>query len=414
MNPRIDCLKIFQESIRRSYPKLLLEKFLSSLPPISEIDAPHYALSIGKAAHSMAQAFQGYYKRNVEGVVVTKYGHSSGSIPGFKILECGHPIPDRNSLLAGREIINWIQTVPESAKIILLLSGGASSLVEILPSGIDLEDLQLLNQRLLRSGASVQEMNAVRKCVSRFKGGGLLELAYPRKVITFALSDVIGNDPGSIGSGPSIWDKDNDLANQVIQKYNIELPKPILECLCKIRQSKNPISETSFHIIGSLESTLREAKSISESFGYRTNILTSEWTQPADATGIFLANQCKKLRMGELLLLGGETVVEVKGNGKGGRNQQVALSAAVQLRRSNTAGTVASLATDGTDGPTDACGGIVDRNSVIRMEEAHIHPEEYLEQNNAYFALEASGDLIRTGPTGTNVNDIMFVFGGNS
>ncbi len=379
-------------------------------------DTRFTVVSIGKAAWRMANACSSYLKDSIKcGYVITKYGHSKGNIPGFEIFEAGHPIPDSNGIAATKYVLGKTSDMTESDTVLFLVSGGGSALFESPLEGISLEDIRVLTDKLLKSGASIGEINCVRKKLSRIKGGGFLNIVSPAKVITLSLSDVLGDDPATIASGPTVPDgTDNGNVRNILSKYKINANDSIRAAL-ETRAEIKSCSKSDYKIIGSLDRACDAACNICRELGYEPFMLSSAVDCEAREAGKFLASIAKSVSANKTgfkkpvaFILGGETVVTIKGNGKGGRNQELSLSAAISIRGLHDV-IIASVGTDGTDGPTDAAGGIVSGDSVERMLKNGIVPEKYLENNDSYTALSANGDIVKTGPTGTNVNDLMFI-----
>ena len=343
-----------------------------------------------------------------KGLVITKYDHSCGTIPGFEIIEAGHPILDENSFRGTKRALELTEKLGPCDTVLFLLSGGGSALFEL--SELDIGQLQSINSQLLGSGASIQEINTVRKRLSQVKGGRFAQSCAPAKVVGLLLSDVLGNQPDMIASGPVCVDETTcDQALQIVEKYNIQLSAKAKELL----QTETPkeLPDVTHIICGDVRQLCEAAAEECCRLGYTPILITSELCCEAKAAGSFLAsiarshiNDRKKLAY----IAGGETVVHLKGNGLGGRNQELALAAAEGIAGlSNVA--IFSVGSDGTDGPTDAAGGFVDGQTKARLEALGIQISDVLAENDAYHALEREGGLIKTGATGTNVNDVSIV-----
>jgi len=337
------------------------------------------------------------------GFVVTK---RDGTEPlPWPAIEAGHPLPDESSLDAGEKLIRFVQTIPQNAQVLVLLSGGASALVEALPAGVGLREWQDINRWLLASGFDIHAMNAVRKRISRIKGGRLAQLLYPRKVLCLAISDVPGDAPRSIGSGPLTADEAGvvpDLAGapeslQVALVKAPPLPKADDPCFRNIE----------FNIIATLATAKQAAAEAARKLGYPVNVHPEFIEGDAIEAGARLARELLESPPDVVHVWGGETTVKLPLRpGRGGRNQSLALSAALALQSHKNVWLLAA-GTDGTDGPTEDAGALVDGETVTRGELHGPIAREALARADAGTFLEASGDLVHTGPTGTNVMDLI-------
>lgn len=408
---RDDALNIAKYAINEMMPE---KKTQSVLERIS-ISGDVYVLAVGKAAWKMAKAaretLEEKYRR---GIVITKYGHDFGEIADSTVYEAGHPVVDERSLKATAEALKLADSLGEDDCLLFLLSGGGSALFEYPVSNVELGQLQSLTDQLLSSGADIVEMNTIRKRLSAVKGGRFAERVAPAKIITLILSDVIGDKIDTIASGPCCVDESTDEdVLRIIQTRNLEVDETVWEALHEpLPRSLTNVETT---VIGSLNELCNYAKSQAESLGYKTFLMTSSLQCEARDAGSFLAAIARGLERESssfskpcALILGGETVVNIRGNGKGGRNQELALSAAIGMKDLQKT-VLLSVGSDGTDGPTDAAGGIVDGFTVSRMQRSSYCPMEVLKNNDSYHGLLASGDLVKTGPTGTNVNDLIIL-----
>jgi len=414
---RSDAAKIITDSIQSVLPYDSVRNVLSQ----REFDEPVTLFAIGKAAWTMASAAVKELGDKLSGgVVLTKYGHSQGPLSQLEIIEAGHPAPDGNSVRGTRRIIEVATALSQSDEVLLLLSGGGSSLFESPVDGVMLEDVIDITNQLLCRGADIVEINTVRKRFSAVKGGRFARICAPATIFAVVLSDVIGNRLDSIASGPVTADMStSDQALAVIKKYNVHIGDELLPVL----QTETPkqIDNCEAVIAGSVDQLCESAASVAERLGYRPLVLTSYLQCEAREAGRYMASLAKEALKPDskpygieppcVLIAGGETVVRVTGKGKGGRNQELALSAAIEIAQLHNA-VIGSVGSDGTDGPTDAAGGIVDGGSVARIAAGGMEPEVYLDNNDSYHALEKSNDLVVTGPTGTNVNDLVFVLCG--
>lgn len=359
-------------------------------------------VSIGKASWTMAKAASDKLKDRIkQGVVITKYNHSKGEIDNFKIFEAGHPIVDENSIKATEYVLNITANLKESDKVLFLVSGGGSALFE--KPLIDLTTLQDINNQLLKSGANINEINMIRKKLSAVKGGKFAKHVYPAYIDTYILSDVIGNDLSSIASGPQAIDKTSkeDIIN-ILDIYQLNINEDIKKLL--LVDSVTDIDNVNNTFVSSVEQLCEETKIILESLGYKTKIVESNYTGEAKDLGEVLGRKALEFQTTTeslAFIYGGEAVVKVKGNGLGGRNQELALASAKYLKDCNNT-CVFAFGSDGTDGPTDAAGGYVDCDTYSKIRNI----DEYLDNNDAYHALSISNGLLMTGPTGSNVNDI--------
>jgi len=351
------------------------------------------------AAHSILQ------DQIADGIVITKYGHSKGPIGNLVIMESGHPIPDDNSYRAAEYVIEFVSSLTADDTVLFLVSGGGSALFE--KPLVSPEEFEDITTQLLRSGASIQEINTIRKRLSAVKGGRFAELCYPANIFSIVLSDIIGNPLDMIASGPAYPDASTtEDALRIIDKYKIKLSD--LGYAALIRPLPKTLNHVETVITGSVDQLCYAAAEVCSELGIKSQILTTSLTCTAKDAGSFLASiaQHHKSTTEPLAFIcGGETVVNVTGTGLGGRNQELALAAAPGISGIHHAA-VFSVGSDGTDGPTDAAGGYVDGFSLQKLEEQNCSVGRILAENDAYHALEIISGLIKTGPTGTNVNDL--------
>lgn len=366
-------------------------------------------VAAGKAAWQMAKAAVEYLGDAIErGVVVTKYDHVKGDIPGVDCYEAGHPVPDENSFRATQAAIDAVSGLTGSDTVLFLLSGGGSALFE--KPLISEEDLTRLTKELLACGADIVEMNTVRKRFSAVKGGKFAALCAPAQVFAVVLSDIIGDPLDMIASGPAYPDSStSEQAIAIAQKYHLTLTEQ-MEALLQVETPKK-LDNVTTQITGSVRELCRAAEGVCRELGYEPVVLTASLSCTARDAGVLLSNiaQYHQNRDKSLaFILGGETVVHLTGQGKGGRNQELALAAAPGIAGMEGVA-VFSLGSDGTDGPTDAAGGYVDGETYGALKEQGIEVYEVLQNNDAYHALSACGGLIKTGATGTNVNDVSLL-----
>lgn len=363
-------------------------------------------VAAGKAAWQMANAAVKEMPDISEGIVVTKYDHVKGDIPGITCCEAGHPVPDENSFSATRKALDLVRPLGEDDTVLFLLSGGGSALFEspLIPG----EELQDITKQLLACGADIVEINTIRKRLSAVKGGRFAEVAAPAKVYSIVLSDILGDPLDMIASGPAVPDSSTcQQAQEIAARYNLKLSDEARNLLGK--ETPKELSNVTSVITGSVRELCTAAANAAKDLGYEPVVLTDMLSCEARDAGSFLASiAISNSRKGDkklAFIAGGETVVHLKGTGKGGRNQELALSAAIGLNGLSNAA-VFSVGSDGTDGPTDAAGGYADGETVSDLKEKGLNINLYLDNNDAYNALKAVDGLIITGPTGTNVNDV--------
>lgn len=366
-------------------------------------------VAIGKAAWQMAKCgAECLGERLSAGIVITKYGHSKGKIEHCTIVEAGHPVPDENSFVGTRQAIKLVKNLNQEDTVIFLISGGGSALFE--NPLISSEELRDLTNQLLNCGADIVEMNTIRKRISAVKGGKFAKICEPAKVYAVVLSDILGDPLDMIASGPACSDSSTcEQALEIIDKYQISISEKILQLL-KIETPKF-LNNVETVVTGSVKELCTAAAKTCEKLGYKTTILTDQLECQAREAGSIMASIARTYKDSNkpiAFIAGGETVVKVKGNGKGGRNQELALAAAEGIDGLENV-VVFSVGSDGTDGPTDAAGGIVDGLTAMKLHNLGIDIHNVLERNDAYSSLKQVDGLIFTGPTGTNVNDIACV-----
>lgn len=374
-----------------------------------------FVVAVGKAAVAMARAAHAALGSLLTSAIVIA-PVKPPRLPRTIGFVAGHPVPDAAGARAGREVIKLLKAAEAKDLVLLLLSGGASSLMPAPVEGVSLRDKQRITRQLLARGAKVAELNAVRKRLSRLKGGGFADFAAPAPVITLALSDVPGDDPGTIGSGPTIKDPDAArLARKAIKKYlgADEIPPGIrraIEQSVKRGRSSN-IGATV--IIGAGRTFAEAAGKEAKKLGFHVSVKVDALAGEARQRGPKIVAAFQRLRGARphCLIVTGETVVTVRGHGRGGRNQELALAAAPALGRVGRKVVLAALATDGIDGNSPACGGLVDDHTGIRARERDVDIEKALDANDSTPALRQLGSLLVTGPTGTNVADVTIVLG---
>ena len=383
---------------------------------VPRLEGRVFGLGIGKAAIPMMDALADQIPL-AGGLAVTKFA-PRGRLKPYPVIEGGHPIPDGRSLEAGKRALDFISSLNEDDTLVCLISGGGSALVTA--PYVPLEDLQTLTSLLLSSGAPIDEINVLRRQLDRVKGGGLAR-GTKAKIISLILSDVIGNPLEAIASGPTVPDPTTrEDAMRILKKYQIEkqVPDSILqflesESLTFDFQQSIALEHIQNIIIGDNKLAALAAFEQAEHEGFYAEILTNELQGEAREVGRELAFRVRVDSSAKdrpfCLIAGGETTVTLTGNGKGGRNQELALSAVHELRGLENVMLIA-LGTDGDDGPTDAAGAVVTGESASRAASLGLDAEDSLSRNDAYPFFEALGDLLKPGPTGTNVNDLVFLF----
>lgn len=400
-----DAQKIIENALDKCRADNTVYAGLSQIP---EYTGKLIAISIGKAAWQMAEAAVKTGLCPDAGLIITKYGHSRGTLNYFEIMEAAHPIPDNNSVAAAEKALAMTEGLREDDLVLCLISGGASALFE--SPAIPLSELADVTGQLLSCGADITEINTIRKRLSQVKGGKFARHCAPAKVFSIILSDVLGDVPDMIASGPCCADPSTCAQAQAIaEKYALKLSDRAWELLSA--ETPKELCNTDFTMSGSVKVLCKAAEDCCRDLGYESVFLTDTLSCQAREAGAFLASiarshsgKGKKLAF----IAGGETVVKLTGQGKGGRNQELALSAAAGIAGLDNV-LVFSIGSDGTDGPTDAAGGIVSGETADALASIGVKIDDVLNNNDAYNALSRCGGLIITGPTGTNVNDLSCV-----
>ena len=391
-----------------------------------------YVIGVGKAVLPMALAVSDTLNDLLdEGVLITKHDDSeiqSKLSKKIRVLKGSHPVPTEQSINATRILLDMLRKTTSDDLVIGLISGGGSALMTYPDEEIGLSGLQNITSLLLKCGTTIEELNTIRKHLDKVKGGGLLRQILPAKSIHLILSDVLGDPLSMIASGPTCADSTTfEDCLKIIQKYKIEdqVDTKVLSYLKNgllglhaetIKDGDEILQDHKNIIVGSLSIAAETAYEQAEKLGYDAKILTTFLSGEAKDVGANLANQLVDLVNNRkrndkpiCLIAGGETTVTVTGEGKGGRNQELALSAAQVLGETNSCALI-SFATDGEDGPTDAAGGFVTGETLSIGINMNLNAQNFLENNNAYEYLARVGGLIKTGPTGTNVNDLVLMF----
>lgn len=403
MDFRSECDYIVKSSIGRVLPDEAVKRALigKKFP-----DGRILLVAVGKAAWSMANsAYEILGQRLSDGIVITKHGYSKGSIGNLRIFEAGHPIPDDDTFSATAEVLKMTENLSENDTVVFLLSGGGSALFE--KPLVSAAELQSITSQLLACGADIVEINTVRKRISKVKGGRFARHCEPAKIFAVVLSDIIGDPLDMIASGPAYPDGSTCAeALNIVQMYNLSISPEVEKCLNT--ETPKEITNVTTQITGSVRELCIAAADACRELGYEPVILTDCLACEARDAGKMLADKIlenAKCEKPLAFIAGGETVVHLKGKGKGGRNQEIAISAAKYISGMKNAA-VFSVGSDGTDGPTDAAGGYADGNTAGKLEALGIDIDAVLADNDAYNALFACGGLIITGATGTNVNDV--------
>ena len=391
---------IWTAAIRSVLPDEAVRRALEHFHPQGRV----FLVAAGKAAWQMAHAALAVLGRVDGGIVITKYGHVRGPLPGVTCCEAGHPVPDDNSFAATQRALALVSGLRGDDTVLFLLSGGGSALFEkpLLPA----EELQAITQELLACGADIVEINTIRKRLSAVKGGRFALACAPAAVYSVVLSDILGDPLDMIASGPACPDSSTCAqAAAIAEKYRLAL-SPAAAALLR-QETPKTLPNVTTKITGSVRELCRAAASACRNLGYEPVLLTDQLCCEAREAGSFLgsivrtqAGQGKKLAY----IAGGETIVHLTGKGLGGRNQELALAAAPAIAGLNAA--VFSVGSDGTDGPTDAAGGYVDGDTLAALEAGGWSGYAALQNNDSYHALKAVDGLIITGATGTNVNDV--------
>ncbi len=417
----VDPAEAVQHHLRRDGDTLHVGAHVYSLARFRRI----YVVGGGKASAAMAQAVESVLgDRVTAGVVNVRYNYAK-TTEIIQINEAGHPIPDEAGVIGTQQMVNLAREAGPDDLVLCLISGGGSALLTLPVAGVSLADIQQLTSALLRCGATINEMNAIRKHLSQIKGGHLARLAYPASLVSLIVSDVVGSPLDVIASGPTVPDSTTFAdARAVIERYGIagEMPASVMAHLGggspETPKPGDPIFERVQNLVVASNAVAAQAAlDKARALGFDSMILSTYVEGEArEVAKVFagiareIAAHARPLRRPACLIAGGETTVTLRGQGRGGRNQELALAAALGLDGLGAEAMVIGLATDGSDGPTDAAGGIADGTTLGRARALGLDPWAYLAENDSYTLLKRLGDLIVTGPTHTNVNDLTFVF----
>lgn len=408
--------QMFAAAIRSARPELCLPRHLPA-PPKGRL----IVIGAGKASAAMARAFEDAWEGEISaGLVVTRYGYA---VPcqRIEIVEAGHPVPDASGLEAARHILDLAQGLTADDLVLCLISGGGSALLPLPFDGVSLEDKQALSRALLKSGASISEINCIRRHLSAIKGGKLAAACHPARVVTLAISDVPGDNPTDIASGPTAADPTTcSDALAIIRRYDVELPSHLLEILESGRsETFKPgdrlLSTSEICLIATPQAALEAAADVASKAGIPAFILSDRIEGEAREVGKALAGIAQQVALhGQpfvppcILISGGETTVTVRGNGRGGRNVEFLLALGIALDAHPAIYAIAGD-TDGVDGQEEIAGAWLDPDSLTRAWALGINPKKRLDDNDGHGFFQALGDSVITGPTFTNVNDFRAI-----
>lgn len=406
---------LFDAAVAAAQPDKTIASFLPKPPRGRTI-----VIGAGKASAEMARALEAHWTSPLSGLVVTRYGHRAKT-EHIEILEASHPVPDQAGADAARRMKEMVSELGADDLVIALISGGGSALLPMPFEGLSLSDKQAVNKALLKSGATISEMNCVRRHLSGIKGGRLAAACAPAKVVTLAISDVPGDAPGDIASGPTVPDPTTCAdALGIIKKYAIDVPAMVRELL-ESGESETPkpddgeLSQNEFHLIAAPQASLEAAAEIAREAGITAHILGDSLEGESRDMGVVLAGIARQVVTRKqpfatpcVLLSGGETTVTVRGEGRGGRNVEFLLSLAIALQGNPKVHAIAGD-TDGVDGAEEIAGAYVGPSTLERALKQGINPSERLAENDGHGFFEALCDSIVTGPTLTNVNDFRAI-----
>ncbi len=398
---------LFDKSWRSASPQLCLPAFLPPAPKGRTI-----VIGAGKASAEMAKVLEENWSGNLHGTVLTRYGHGTATRQ-IKIIEAAHPVPDEAGVAGTCEILELVSNLSADDLVICLISGGGSALLTAPGGDITLAEKQDINRQLLASGAPIDEMNCLRKHLSSIKGGKLAAAAFPAKVVCLMISDVPGDDPSVIASGPTVADvTTTGQALEIIAKYQLQLPDSITRFL-NSPEAETPkpgdprLANTQNHIIAAPAHSLAQAALAAEQAGYQVSNLGGGVEGEAREVAQEHAVLAMAAKPG-IIISGGETTVTIRGTGRGGRNGEYALALAIALDGASGIWAIAAD-TDGIDGIEDNAGAIITPTTLSRAKALGLEPQVFLDNNDAYRFFEKLGDLVFTGPTRTNVNDFRAI-----
>ena len=413
---RVNTLReLYDAALNAADPEKVLPAYLPK-----DVYQPVTVIGAGKGSAQMARAFERVWKGPVRGTVVTRYGFGV-ACRHIDVIEAAHPIPDANGLAAANALLERVEGLSRHDLVIALISGGGSALLPLPPEGFALRDELALNRVLLGSGAPISIMNLLRSRFSAIKGGRLAAAACPARVMTYVISDVPGDDPALVASGPTIpCGTTSEEAAAAIRQFRIGLPRDmerhiLSESATAPAQDDERFARNVSHVIASASISLKAAARKAQSLGYHAAILSSTLEGESSEAGKFLASVAREVAGSDrpfskpvVMLTGGETTVTIRGSGKGGPNTEAALALAVGV--DGVGGVSALFAdTDGIDGIGDNAGAFVNGDSSGRIRLAGLNPADCLASNDSYLAMSAAGGIFKPGPTGTNVNDFRAI-----
>ena len=415
LEPRRLLLEMFEAAIARAMPARCVPPFLPKPPKGRTL-----VVGAGKAAATMAQAVEENWPGELSGLVVTRYGHHA-ACKRIQVVEAAHPVPDLAGREAAEKILRMVQGLTRDDLVLCLISGGGSALLSLPAPGLTLQDKQAINRALLHSGANIAEMNCVRKHLSAIKGGRLAVACFPAKVVTLTISDVPGDDPAVIASGPTVSDRTTFAdARAILAKYGIDEPRSVVEHLMAGRDETPKPGDARFagaetHLIATPQQSLEAAAEVARAAGVTPVILGDSLEGEAREVALVHSGIARQVvRHGQpakppcVLLSGGETTVTVRGKGRGGRNVEFLLALAVALAGEPRIYALAGD-TDGVDGTEDNAGALIAPDTLARAAAAGVDAKSRLADNDGYTFFSALGDLVKTGPTLTNVNDFRAI-----
>ncbi len=413
-------------AIQRSQPKICLPGYLKEIQQTEKLPEQIIVLGAGKASAEMANALECHWQgtdwgANLCGLVLTRYGYGV-HCNSIEIVEASHPVPDEIGQLTAQRILNLAKTATDRDLVICLISGGGSALLALPAKGLTLQDKQALNRSLLHSGATIGEINCVRKHLSSIKGGRLAGAVQPARLWTLAISDVPGDDLSVIASGPTVPDPTTFAdALEILRRYQIQ-PTPAIQALLEAAEEETPkprkniFSRNQVRLVATPQLMLEAAAKEAEKFGITPIILSDRIEGEAREVAKVHAAIAKQIKHRDqplnapaMILSGGETTVTVRGNGKGGRNAEFILSLLEALQGEEGISAIA-VDTDGIDGTEDNAGAWIDQRSLLKAKQLNLKPNDFLANNDAYSFFQQLDQLVLTGPTMTNVNDFRAIF----
>ncbi len=404
MTLREQAQRVMDAALREALPSAAVRQALEKIELTKE--GRVLLVAAGKAAFEMARAaHEALGSKISDGVVITKYGHVKGELPGLRCFEAGHPVPDDNSYRATAEALRLVSGLTEKDNVLFLLSGGGSALFE--NPLVSADEMADITKQLLACGADIVEINTLRKRLSAVKGGKFALCCAPAHVYAVVLSDIIGDPLDMIASGPAYPDSSTcEQAEEIAKRYGLKLSEKAWALLRT--ETPKALDNVDTFVTGSVKQLCKTAERVCREMGYEPIFLSASLSCEAREAGAFLAAIARDHQDTErplAFIAGGETVVHLTGKGLGGRNQEIALAAAEGIASCKST-CIFSIGSDGTDGPTDAAGGYADEETRARLLAKDIDIRETLRNNDAYHALQAVDGLLFTGPTGTNVNDL--------